>query len=267
MMKLRIQNLDFFYSRIHVLKNVSVSVNKGELVALVGPNGSGKSTLMKCINRILKYKSGVVEIDGIDIQNISNLDLAKKVAYVPQYESKIRGIKVFDMVLLGRKPYMSWKPSSNDYEIVSRVIETLRMEDFAMKDVFELSGGQQQLISIARAMVQEPDVFLLDEPTNNLDIKHQIKIMDVLKGLCREGKTVIVTLHDVNLAIRYANRFIMLREGKVFSQGGKETITEENLRKLYDVEMKLIYENGSCLAMPKAFFRNKIKRKLYNRIN
>ena len=214
-MQIKVEELAFFYPGVQILKGINTSVSKGEIIALVGPNGSGKSTLMKCMNKILHYQIGTIEVEGKAVSEISHLEMAKKIAYVPQHEIKVSGVKVFDMILTGRKPYISWKPSERDYNIVTDVMEWLKISHIAMKDISELSGGQQQMVYIARAIAQEPDILLLDEPTNNLDVKHQLEIMELLKTLSAQGKTIIVTLHDINLAIKYCQKFILLKSGKI----------------------------------------------------
>ena len=249
-MQIEVEGLEFFYPGIQILKGINTSVNKGEIIALVGPNGSGKSTLMKCMNKILDYQIGSVELEGKSVSEISHLEMAKKMAYVPQHEIKVSGVKVFDMVLTGRKPYIQWKPSESDYKITKDVMDSLKIGHLAMKDISEMSGRQQQMVYIARAIAQEPDILLLDEPTNNLDVRHQLEIMELLKSLSKQGKTIIVTLHDINLAIKYCEKYILLKEGNVFAQGGKESITVENLEKLYGVKMKILRDDEDFFVMP-----------------
>jgi iron complex transport system ATP-binding protein len=248
--KIKIQDIEFRYNGTPVLKNVTGHVNRGEFLALVGPNGSGKSTLIKCLNGILKPKLGAVLIDDKAIQSYSSKGLAREMAYVPQNEMKKFTATVFDTVLLGRKPYINWKPSPKDLDITARVLKTLHLEDIAMKDINKLSGGQQQTVYIARALAQEPEVLLLDEPTANLDIRHQVEVLEWLKKLSREGMTVVIALHDINMAIRYADSIIMLKDGKIFSHGGMETVTVENIEYLYDINVHLVRENGRVFILP-----------------
>lgn len=249
-MKISINNLEFFYPSAQILKGVTTEINQGDFVVLFGPNGSGKSTLMKCMNKVLNPQVGYVEVDGKSVQEYSHLDLAKKIAYVPQNEVKVTGIKVFDMVLSGRKPYISWKPSDKDYNIVTEVIESLKLEHIAMKDISELSGGQQQMVYIARAIAQEPKILLLDEPTSALDVKHQLEIMLLLKSLSDKGITIIVTLHDINLATKYADKYLMLQSGKLYAEGGKEILTETHLEELYGVKVKILHDKEDFFVVP-----------------
>ncbi|MBS9773737.1 MAG: ABC transporter ATP-binding protein [Tenacibaculum sp.] len=244
------KDLEFSYPKNKILKGVSTEINQGEFVVLVGSNGSGKSTLMKCVNKVLTPSAGSIIVNGKDVKNYSHLSLAKQIAYVPQSEVKISGVKVFDIILSGRKPYISWKPSSNDYEIVSQVISWLKLDEIAMRDISELSGGQQQMVYIARAIAQEPKILLLDEPTSNLDVKHQLEIMRLLKSLSDKGITIMVILHDINLAIKYADKYLMLRKGELHAEGSKEILTESNLQMLYGIKIKKIKNEEDFYVVP-----------------
>ncbi len=249
-MKININNIQFSYNGTTVLKDINCKINNGDFIAVVGPNGSGKSTLIKCINGILKPQIGTVYIADKDIKQTHLRDLSKTIAYVPQNSNGQAPVSVFDTVLLGRKPYINWKPSSGDIKITTDIINHLKLDDIFMKDINKLSGGQQQTVYIARALAQQPEILLLDEPTANLDLKHIIEIMDTLKNLCNKGLTVVIALHDINLALRYASSIIMLKEGKIFAHGGKDIITEENLEKLYDIKVKVIRDNDFHHVIP-----------------
>ena len=260
-MKININNIQFSYNGTPVLKDINCKINKGDFIAVVGPNGSGKSTLIKCMNGILKPQKGTVYIADKDIKQTNLRDLSKTIAYVPQNGNGLAPVTVFDTVLLGRKPYINWKPSSNDIKITTDIINHLQLDDISMKDINKLSGGQQQTVYIARALAQQPEILLLDEPTANLDIKYTIEIMDTLTMLSNKGMTVIVALHDINLAMRYASSIVMLKDGKIFAHGGKEIITEENLEKLYDIKVKVVRDNNFQHVIPlgKLYKENKTK--------
>ena len=249
-MKISVHNLEFNYNGTPVLKNVTSYIEKGDFVALVGPNGSGKSTLIKCLNGILKAKRGSIMIEDRKIDSILASELAKQMAYVPQNEYKKPVFTVFDMVLLGRKPYFNWKPGKNDIDVTHQILKTLHLESIAMKEVNKLSGGQQQTVIIARALAQEPEILLLDEPTANLDIKHQIEVLELLKSLSQKGMTIIVALHDINMAIRYTNKLMMLKEGKIFASGGMDIITDENIEALYDVKVNIFKQGENIFILP-----------------
>ncbi len=247
-MKIAIQEIEFSYNGTPVLEDITCTIEKGDFIALVGPNGSGKSTLIKCINGILKPQKGIVLIDDKSFPNAD--ELAKKMAYVPQSTNKIVGLSVFDTVLLGRKPYINWKPAKHDLIVTADILKTLHLDPVAMKDVNKLSGGQQQTVFIARALAQEPSILLLDEPTANLDIRHQIEVLELLNTLSAKGITIIIALHDINMAVRYASKIIMLKKGKIFSYGGKETIKEEHIENLYDVKVHIIRDRENIYIVP-----------------
>ncbi|MBN2165403.1 MAG: ABC transporter ATP-binding protein [Marinilabiliaceae bacterium] len=249
-MNIEIRNIDFAYNGENVLSNLSTIVNKGDFIALVGPNGSGKSTFIKCLNKILIPQKGVITLNNINIANIPLKDLAKEITYVPQNEQKSLGLNVFDYIITGRKPYINWRPSGNDIINVAQIIKKLHLDDIAMKDVNNLSGGQKQLVSIARALVQEPEILLLDEPTASLDIKHQIEIMELLKTISAKGVSVVIAMHDINIAIKYANKFIMLKNKSVFAEGGKDIINKENIEGLYEIKVNLIKQNNNLYIFP-----------------
>ncbi|MBN2480481.1 MAG: ABC transporter ATP-binding protein [Bacteroidales bacterium] len=249
-MKITVHDIEFSYNGSPALQNVNTAIEKGDFVALVGPNGSGKSTLIKCLNGILKYRKGAVLIDDRPMDAFTPNELAKEMAYVPQSENKKSALHVFDVILLGRKPYIYWKPSEHDLRVTANIMKTLHLEDLAMRDVNTLSGGQQQTVYIARALAQEPDILLLDEPTANLDIKHQVEVLELLKKLANNGITVIIALHDINMAMRYATRIMMLKKGSIFASGGRETITKENIEELYDIKVHIIRDNGNIFIVP-----------------
>ncbi|RQW03366.1 ABC transporter ATP-binding protein, partial [candidate division KSB1 bacterium] len=186
-MKISIQHITFSYNGTPTLADIDFAIAPGELVALVGPNGSGKSTLIKCINGILKTPKGVIEIEGKAIEQYSPMELASEIAYIPQNENRQSTLNVFDMVLLGRKPYINWKPSKNDLQVVAETIKSLHIEGIATKPFNKLSGGQQQTVYMARALAQQPKILLLDEPTSNLDMQHQLEVLELLKKYVAKG--------------------------------------------------------------------------------
>lgn len=249
-MRIEVKNIDFAYNGENVLNNVSTIVENGDFIALVGPNGSGKSTFIKCLNKILEPHKGVVTLNDKNIKSISLKDLAKEIAYVPQNEQKSMGLNVFDFVLTGRKPYINWRPTEKDIKNVADILKKLHLEKIAMKDINKLSGGQSQMVTIARAIAQEPAILLLDEPTASLDIRHQIETMELLKKFSSKGISIIIALHDINTAIKYANKFIMLKDKIVFAEGGKEIINKTNIEKLYNIKVNLIKQENDLYIFP-----------------
>jgi iron complex transport system ATP-binding protein len=240
-MKLTINKLSFNYTGIPVLKDVDLEVGPGEMLGIVGPNGSGKSTLLKCINRVLKTQPNTVLIDGNDINNLNLRELAKMMGYVPQTSTNTFPFTVFDVVLMGRKPYIHWNLSERDYEIVADVLDFLGIGELSMRHFNELSGGEQQKVIVARALAQQPRLLLLDEPTSSLDIKHQLEIMCILKSLTQsKERSVIVSLHDLNLASRFSDIILMLKQGCIYAVGTpEEVLTEENIDAVYGIKAQV----------------------------
>ncbi|AIY88069.1 iron(III) ABC transporter ATP-binding protein [Thermotoga sp. TBGT1765] len=229
---LRIRNLSFSYRNKKVLDNVTFSAQKGELIAILGPNGAGKSTLLKCIAGILKCQG--VEIFSKPLEQYTRRDLARIVGYVPQrFDPGM--LNVYNLILLGRKPYVSVSPSKEDIEIVNRVVERLNLQHLVFQRAKNLSGGELQKVSIARALVQEPEILLLDEPTNNLDPKNQIEIMEIVQDFVKSGKMALVVMHEINLALRFADRFIFMKDGKNVSDGERSILTPDLFWEVYGV--------------------------------
>ena len=248
-LKLTINKLSFNYTGIQVLKDVELELGLGEILSIVGPNGSGKSTLLKCINRILKTTQNTVLIDGKDTSKLNLKELSKIMGYVPQSSTSTFPFTVFDVVLMGRKPYIHWNLSERDNEIVAEMLDFLGIGELSMRHFNELSGGEQQKVIVARALAQQPQILLLDEPTSSLDIKHQLEILCMLTSLTQsKERSVIVSMHDLNLASRFSDRMIMLKQGKIFASGTPESVlTEENIEKVYGISCKV---TDSILGKP-----------------
>ncbi|MCW4044365.1 MAG: ABC transporter ATP-binding protein [Candidatus Bathyarchaeota archaeon] len=240
-MKLTINKLSFNYTSFPVLRDVNFAVDVGEVLGIVGPNGSGKSTLLRCINRILKTKQNTVLVDGKDISGINLKELSKIMGYVPQSSNSTFPFTVFDVVLMGRKPYIHWSLGERDYAIVADTLAFLGIGELAMRHFNELSGGEQQKVIVARALSQEPQILLLDEPTSSLDIKHQLEILCILKSLAQtKNCSVILSMHDLNLASRFSDRLLMLKKGSIFAVGTPESVlTEENIESVYGVKARV----------------------------
>lgn len=247
MVRIAVRDLCFGYRSAAVLENLSIDVMKGEVLGLIGPNGSGKTTLIKCIDHILKPKGSVL-VDGEDVGAMSIPEVAQRIGYVPQSGPPASSTTVFDVVLMGRRSYMGWRVSDADIDCVTRVLHQLRLEDLAMQDYNTLSGGQKQKVLIARALCQEPAVLLLDEPTSNLDLRHQLEVMEYIRGLVRSTEiSVIMAIHDLNLAARYADTLAMLKQGRIVAAGRPATLlTPESIRDVYGVEARVIAGDAGC---------------------
>ncbi len=238
-MILSVAGVHFKYNSRPVLKDISFELPRGKTLALLGVNGAGKSTLLRCLNGILKVKTGSVIIDGKDALSMGSNEVAKHFAYVPQNHTDAP-LSVFDMVLLGRKPHMTWGPSEQDLKRVEQILDLMGLRNLAMRQTNRLSGGEIQKVIMARALVQEPKVLLLDEPTSNLDLRNQLQVMDLMKhAVAKQGISAVVSVHDINLAFRYADYFLMLKNGTVYTLSSKQDITPEMIRDVYGVDVIL----------------------------
>jgi iron complex transport system ATP-binding protein len=249
-MILSVKDLVFKYPSRSVLENIAFGVAPGECLAVLGPNGAGKSTLLKCLNRILKPQAGIVYICENEVLKLSKGELAQKMGYVPQQQERAR-ITVFDAILLGRRPYIKWDATRHDRHIVTQVMEMLELEDYAMRFIDELSGGELQKVVIARALAQEPDLLLLDEPTSSLDLKNQMEVIRLIKSVVENNNiAAIITMHDLNLALRFADKFIMLKNSTIYASGGREIITAENIESVYSLPVKVRVFDTIPLVIP-----------------
>lgn len=243
-MILSVDDVEFSYQSKSVLKNVKFKVNKGEVVSILGVNGAGKSTLLKCVNRMLKPKKGAILVDNFNLNTLNSEEIARKMAYVSQ---SVNGnyINVFDAVLLGRKPHIKWEVSKKDLEITGNILRLMNLEEHALRYTKELSGGELQKVVIARALVQEPQILLLDEPTNNLDLKNQMAVMKIIRDISKsQNISSIVVMHDLNLTLRFSDKFIMLKDGKIYSKGNSDVINSKNILEVYDVNAYVDNYNG-----------------------
>ncbi len=251
-MRLNITDLAFSYADRPILNNICMDLGQSEILGIVGPNGSGKSTLIRCIDRILKPQRGSILLDRKQVKDMKQIQIAKSLGYVPQNAPRTFPVTVFDTVLMGRRPHIGWNSGEKDRKIVIEALNRLGIEELALRDFNELSGGEQQRVLIARALAQEADVLLLDEPTSNLDIRHQLEVMEIMKTLVKEkGLSAIIAIHDLNLAARYANRVVMMTRGEVFA-AGKPTLvfTPENIARVYGVKSLVERKNGTLYILP-----------------
>lgn len=249
-MILAVQGLDFKYPSHKVLSDVSFSLERGECLAVLGTNGTGKSTLLKCINKILKPEKGTVTIDEQNVEAMNQVKLAQKIGYVSQCNQSFR-TTVFDTVLVGRKPYIKWDVTKTDLDIVNKAIHMLELDTYALRYIDELSGGEFQKVLIARALAQEPDILMFDEPTSSLDLKNQIEVINIIKKVVKSKNiSAIVTIHDINLALRFADKFILLKDGKIYAAGGVEVMTSENIEYVYSVPVKVREIDNTMIVMP-----------------
>ena len=249
-MILNVQGIRFYYPGRPVLEEASFTVEKGEILAILGTNGTGKTTLLKCINRILTPAAGTVWLGDVPVHALSRNALAQKMGYVEQQRSGSRAT-VFNTVLLGRKPYIRWDVTQHDMAIAGQALETLGLADYALRHLDELSGGELQKVIIARALAQQPDILLLDEPTSSLDLRNQLEVLALIRQISRErGIAAVVAMHDLNLALRFADRFILLKDKTIYAAGGAEVMTPENIEAVYAVPVTIAAHNGSRVVIP-----------------
>ena len=239
---LQIENLTFRYRRggLPVLNGASLELEAGQIGILLGKNGSGKTTLFKNLLGITKPNGGKILFDGEDMMKLSRRDRARYIAYVPQ-DIRFGALTVFDSVLMGRISYFGLKANKEDYAAVEKILADMDLQDFAQRNVEELSGGERQKIAIARAMAQEPKLMVFDEPTGNLDITNEHLILREAKRLAKEKNVgILSSLHDLNQAMSFGDKFFFLKDGVVKYAGGKEIITEEVIKDIFDIDVKIV---------------------------
>ncbi|MDG6228723.1 MAG: ABC transporter ATP-binding protein [Candidatus Thermoplasmatota archaeon] len=243
-----INNVSFNYGKIPALRNITLSIPAGSLIGMIGPNGSGKTTLIRCLCGLVKPSGGTIIINSKDLSSLGRRDLARLVGYVPQVQEKPFPVPIFDAVLAGRIPHLEWAPSIYDLDVVSHILSLMDLEDISQRNINTLSGGQMQRVQIARALAQEPLILCLDEPTNNLDIKHQLSLMNLVRNLTRNRNMLtFVSIHDLNLASQYCDRLVLLKNGEIFSSGTpQEVLTRENVRNVFGINVA-IHTHGDLI--------------------
>lgn len=246
---IEIKNISYFYGKNEVLKDISFNVQHGECVGILGNNGAGKSTLVTCLSKIRTPKKGSVCIDSQDILKMNRLETARRISYVAQ-KNEMSQITVFDSVLLGRKPYIKWAASQEDLDICHRTIETIGLSAFKLRYINALSGGELQKVMLARALVQQPRLLLLDEPTSNLDPKNQYEMMSLVQNLTKQQHiSSIIVMHDLSLALRYCDRFLFIKDGKVYKYGDESIVTAETIKKVYGINAAVEILNGRKIVI------------------
>jgi iron complex transport system ATP-binding protein len=234
-------SISFRYHEDWVLQDVSFRVEKGEFVGVIGPNGSGKTTLLKILYRLLSPQKGEILFELVPMRKMDRNDIAKRIAVVAQETQLLFPFSVLETILMGRSPYLGHLmfESEKDLEIAKKAMEWTKVFPFSERPMDELSGGERKRVFIARALAQEPEVILLDEPTANLDIHHQIDFLDLILTLNRErGLTIVMASHDMNIASEFCDRLILLQDGRIYKMGTPdEVITKENIESVYGCEV------------------------------
>ena len=247
---LKVDNLHFRYSSSNpVLNGASLELGQGEIGIILGKNGSGKTTLFKNILGIEKPKSGKIIFEGENLLKMPRRERARRIAYVPQH-IHFGDLTVLDSVLMGRVSYFGMKAGVEDYLAVEKILEDMQLQSFASRSAEALSGGEKQKIAIARAMAQEPKLMVFDEPTGNLDIANEHLIIEEARKLAREKNIAILSsLHDLNQALYFGDKFFLMKEGRVKYAGGKEIMTEDVIRDIFDIDVKIVTINNQKVIL------------------
>ncbi|MEG8279128.1 ABC transporter ATP-binding protein [Streptomyces sp. AHA2] len=231
------------YGARTVIEDLDVTIPPGVITTIIGPNGCGKSTLLRTLARLLRPARGAVVLDGEDIGGLRTRDVAKKLGLLPQAPVAPEGLTVADLVARGRHPHQSWlrQWSSDDAEVVERALTLTGVADLADRPVDSLSGGQRQRVWISMTLAQGTDLLLLDEPTTYLDLAHAVDVLDLVDDLHESGRTVVMVLHDLNLATRYSDHLVVMREGTILAQGHpRDVVTTELLQEAFGLRARVI---------------------------
>jgi iron complex transport system ATP-binding protein len=251
-MILSVTDLDFAYNGSMVLRDVEFNLAGGELLAILGPNGVGKTTLLKCINAIHAPSAGQVLVEDRDVLKLRPHEIALGIGYVAQRSEAAR-LTVFDAVLMGRKPHIVWRVGEEDLKMVDSALKRLHMDHLALRYIDCLSGGELQKVAIARALVQEPRLMLLDEPTASLDLKSQVDILTMLRRVVDEHRiAAVMTMHDLNTALRYADKVLFLKDGRIHSSGPACEVTSAVVEEVYGLPVHIHNVQGHPMVVPAA---------------
>lgn len=250
-MSLSTKELCFDYKNHAVLKQISFSIKQGETTVILGPNGVGKTTLLKCLNAILSPSAGQVFVKGRDITTLGVRQIAKEIAYVSQKNDPAR-ITAFDAILMGRHPHIRYRADKNDLKLVDGVIKHLNLSHLRLTSLDQMSGGELQKVAIARALVQQADLLLLDEPTASLDLKNQTIILSLIRDIVKtHHMAAVLTMHDLNAALRYADNYIFLKDQTLFSRGKIQDISPEMVEAVYGIKVDIMVHKGLPVVIPR----------------
>ena len=249
---LNIENLHFSYGgSTDVLRGADLELSQGEVGILLGKNGSGKTTLFKTLLGLVKPQKGSITFQGENLLKLNRLQRARRIGYVPQ-DIQFGALTVFDSVLMGRISYFGIRAGKEDYEAVEKLLADMGLLELAHRNVEELSGGERQKIAIARAMAQEPQMMVFDEPTGNLDIANEQLIIREAKKLAKEKNiAILASLHDLNQALALGDKFFFLKDGIVKYAGGKEIFTPERIKDTFDADVELLQADGRTVIVNK----------------
>ena len=238
-----VKNISFDYDGEVIFSDISFSIERGDVLCILGPNGTGKTTLIKCLNGLNEINSGEILINGEDIRALSFRQISKHVGYIPQSHVPSFPFKVFDVVLMGRAPYLNLtdSPKDEDKKIALDALKTLGIEGLKDKEYTNLSGGERQLVFLARVLCQKPDILILDEPTSHLDFGNQIKLLEIIDNLARSGLSIIMSSHFPDHAFLSSTKVAIMKNKKFIDFGTPDdVVTEENLKRAYSIDVKLM---------------------------
>lgn len=248
---IKFRDITVAYGKNTILKNINLEIKQGEITTLLGPNGSGKTTLMSTLNGLIKPVSGNITVDDKDILKMKPKELAKIVATVPQFHNASFDFKVSDMVLSGRSPYIEYMPKQIDREKAMYAIKRVGIEYLKDKEYTKISGGERQLVMIARAIAQESKIIVLDEPATYLDLKNQIKVLNLIKEINEEkGTTCIMTLHEPNYALTYSDKIVLVYKGEVRLGNPEEIVNRENMKAVYEISCDILEHKKYKYVLP-----------------
>jgi len=249
-MILQVKGISFRYNSRPVLEEVSFGLRNNELLAILGPNGVGKTTLLKCLNGILRPSDGAIMVEERELLDMKQMEIARDLAYVAQQGQGGR-LTAFDAILLGRRPHIAWKVGKEDICKVDAIIRALGLEHLSLRHLDEMSGGELQKVRIARALVQEPRILLLDEPTSSLDLKNQQEILATIRHIVTgHGMAAIMTMHDINSALRFADKVIFMKGGEIYAATDVEGITPEMVCEVYGIPVAIEIFRGFPVVVP-----------------
>jgi iron complex transport system ATP-binding protein len=251
-MALNIEGLNFAYGKHPILTDISLQAQDGKFTVLLGKNGSGKSTLVKCLAGLLPFETGQIMVQGKDLRRLSLTERAKLIGYLPQFHQAIFPFTVEEVVLTGRVSYVYFTPGKRDKEKTEAAIRRMGLEDYKNRPYSELSGGERQLVLIARLLAQEPQIILLDEPLTHLDLPNQIKFLHLMKEFTRSGLSIVAVLHDLNSAFLHGDHFVFLKEGRVrMVDQGVNPWDETLLTDVYNTPIQTVLFQERALVIPR----------------
>lgn len=251
---LEVKDISFGYDDKKIFENISFSIGRGDVLCILGPNGTGKTTLIKCLNGLHDIESGEIILEGKNIKSMSFKEISKYIGYIPQTHTPTFPFTVLDVVIMGRSPYLSLtdSPKEEDIKIAESALKDLGIYGLKDKEYTNLSGGERQLVFLARILTQQPDILILDEPTSHLDFGNQIKFLEIVDKLASLGLSIIMSSHFPDHTFISSNKVAIMKDGSFIDFGTpQDVVNEENLKKAYDIDVKLIdLDNGRKVCVP-----------------